>query len=324
VIVAFIDEMRALGHAVESICRVLCEQGCQVAARTYRAWSQPAQEVAARTLSDALVEDCVRDLAWTVESDGRRRLTPEGLYGRRKMLRAVRHSIPDATPGSVDRAMRSLGLVGVRRAKGVRTTIPAKDGRRAGDLLNRDFTAPAPNMKWVMDFTYVRTWTGFTYVAFIVDVFARRIVAWNAATAKDTDLVMAPLRMAIWQRDRDGHPIVPGELIGHADAGSQGELNWSSQHLDDGGVIDGDDEGAAAAGSAVSGADPVAGSSDGRVARGSCPVLGSDRARREDRRRRCRGGRVIPRRVSVVSARWRREPMLASDRVGPLPVVLRA
>ena len=231
-IVAFIDEMRALGHAVESICRVLCEQGCQVAARTYRAWSQPAQEVAARTLSDALVEDCVRDLAWTVESDGRRRLTPEGLYGRRKMLRAVRHSIPDATPGSVDRAMRSLGLVGVRRAKGVRTTIPAKDGRRAGDLLNRDFTAPAPNMKWVMDFTYVRTWTGFTYVAFIVDVFARRIVAWNAATAKDTDLVMAPLRMAIWQRDRDGHPIVPGELIGHADAGSQYTSIRFTEHLD--------------------------------------------------------------------------------------------
>lgn len=229
---AFIDEMRAKGHAVESICRVLTEQGCQVAARTYRAWSQPAQQVAGRTLMDALVEDCVRDLAWTLDVDGRRQLTPEGLYGRRKMLRAVRHSHPDATPGSVDRAMRSLGLHGVRRAKGIRTTIPAKDGRRAGDLLNRDFTAPAPNKTWVMDFTYVRTWTGFTYVAFVVDVFARRIVAWNAATAKDTDLVMAPLRMAIWQRDRDGHPIVPGELIGHADAGSQYTSIRFTEHLD--------------------------------------------------------------------------------------------
>ena len=315
--------MRAEGHAVESICRVLSEQGCQVAARTYRAWSQPAQTVAARTLTDALVEDKVRDLAWTIDEHGRRRLTPEGLYGRRKMTPLVRRYLPDATPGAVDRAMRSLGLSGVRRAKGIRTTIPAKDGRRAGDLLNRDFTAPAPNRTWVMDFTYVRAWTGFVYVAFVVDVFAQRIVAWNAATAKDTDLVMAPLRMAIWQRDRDGHPIVPGELIGHADAGSQGELNWSSQHLDDGGVLDGDDEGTPAAGAAVSGTGPVAGSPDGRVARRSCPVLDSDRARRQDRRCGGRSGCVIPRRVSVVSARWRREPMPPSDRVRPLLVVLR-
>ena len=227
----FIDQMRAEGHAVESICRVLSAQGCQIAARTYRAWSQPAQPVAARTLSDALVEDKVRELAWTVDDDGRRRLTPEGLYGRRKMVPLVRRSLPDATPGAVDRAMRSLGLCGVRRAKGIRTTIPAKDGHRAGDLLNRNFTAPAPNRTWVMDFTYVRAWTGFTYVAFVVDVFAQRIVAWNAATSKDTDLVMAPLRMAIWQRDRDGHPIVPGELIGHADAGSQYTSIRFTEHL---------------------------------------------------------------------------------------------
>jgi putative transposase len=113
-----------------------------------------------------------------------------------------------------------------------KASIPAKDGRRAGDLLNRDFTAPAPNRAWVMDFTYVRTWVGFAYVAFIVDVFAQRIVAWNAATAKDTDLVMTPLRMAIWQRARDGHPIEPGELIGHADAGSQYTSIRFTEHLD--------------------------------------------------------------------------------------------
>jgi putative transposase len=178
------------------------------------------------------VEDKVRELAWTLDEHGRRRLTPEGLYGRRKMTPLVRRSLPDATPGAVDRAMRSLGLSGVRRAKGIRTTIPAKDGRRAGDLLNRDFTAPAPNRTWVMDFTYVRAWTGFVYVAFVVDVFAQRIVAWNAATSKDTDLVMAPLRMAIWQRDRDGHPIVPGQLIGHADAGSQYTSIRFTEHLD--------------------------------------------------------------------------------------------
>jgi putative transposase len=231
VIVAFIDEMRCEGHAVESVCRVLSEQGCQIAARTYRAWTRPGRPVAARTISDAIVEDTVRELAWTVNCDGRRRLTPEGLYGRRKMVPLVRRSLPDATPGAVDRAMRTLGLQGIRRAKGIRTTIPAKDGRRAGDLLDRDFTAPAPNRTWVMDFTYVRAWTGFTYVAFVVDVFAQRIVAWNAATTKDTDLVMTPLRMAIWQRARDGHPIVPGELIGHADAGSQYTSVRFTEHL---------------------------------------------------------------------------------------------
>lgn len=87
-----------------------------------------------------------------------------------------------------------------------------------------------------MDFTYCRTWAGFVYVAFILDVFAQKIVAWHVATTKVVELVDVPLRMALWQRDREGHPIVPGELIGHADAGSQGEINRLSQHLDVGGV----------------------------------------------------------------------------------------
>jgi putative transposase len=213
--------MRAEGHAVESICRVLREQGCQVAARTYRAWSRPGRPVADRTITDAIVLDAVRELAWRIDEHGCRRLTPEGLYGRRKMTAAVRRSRPEASPGSVDRAMRSLALQGVRRSKGIRTTISAKDGKRAGDLLNRDFSAPAPNRTWVMDFTYVRCWVGFVYVAFVVDVFAQKIVAWNAATIRDTDLVMTALKMASWQRGREGHPIVPGQLIGHSDAGSQ-------------------------------------------------------------------------------------------------------
>lgn len=229
---AFIDQMRAEGHAVESVCRVLRGQGCQIAARTYRAWTQADRQIADRTVTDAIVQDKVRDLAWTVDEQGRRRLTPEGLYGRRKMTALVRRALPDASRGAVDRAMRSLDLYGIRRAKGVRTTIPAKDGRRAGDLLDRDFTAPAPNRTWVMDFTYVRCWAGFVYVAFILDVFAQKIVAWNASTSKATELVMTPLRMAIWQRDRDGHPIVAGELIGHADAGSQYTSIRFTEHLD--------------------------------------------------------------------------------------------
>jgi len=226
----FIDTMKAKGHAVESICRVLREQGCQVAARTYRAWRTSAP--AARTISDARVVDAVRTAAWTTDGDGRRKMTPEGLYGRRKMTALLRRTtVPGASAGSVDRAMRTLGLAGVRRDKGIRTTIPAKDGKRAGDLLDRDFTAEAPNRVWVTDFTYVRTWSGWVYVAFIVDVFAQRIVAWHAATNKETDLVMIPLRMALWERGREGQPAVPGELICHSDAGSQYTSIRFTEHL---------------------------------------------------------------------------------------------
>ena len=225
----FIDAMRAEGHAVESVCRVLREQGCQIAARTYRSCKQTARPVAARTISDAIVADTVRDIAWTTDRDGRRRMTPEGLYGRRKMTAYVRrHHLPHASAGAVDRAMRHWGLSGVRRDKTTRTTIPAKDGVRAGDLLNRDFSAPAPNHTWVTDFTYVRTWAGWVYVAFIVDVFAQRIVAWHAATSKDVQLVDIPLRMALWARDREGHRV-PAGLIHHSDAGSQ----YTSVHLTD-------------------------------------------------------------------------------------------
>lgn len=228
--------MRAEGHAVESICRVLREQGCQIAARTYRQWAGATRPVATRTITDAIVTDRVRDLVWTVDHAGVRRMTPEGLYGRRKMTALVKRADADTSPGSVDRAMRTLGLQGVRRAKGVRTTIPAKDGTRAGDLLDRDFTAEAPNRTWVMDFTYVRTWAGFVYVAFVLDVFAQKIVAWNVAATKAVELVDVPVRMALWQRGREGHPVVRGELIGHADAGSQYTSITFTDHLADEGI----------------------------------------------------------------------------------------
>ena len=219
----FIDTMRAEGHAVESICRVPREQGHQIAARTYR--SQRHGVIAARTVTDAQVQSAVRDAAWTtIEINGRARrvLSPEGLYGRRKITALIRRTtIPGASRGAVDRAMRALGLSGTRRDKGIRTTIPAKDGIRAGDLLNRDFTAPRPDRTWVMDFTYCRTWAGWVYVAFIVDVYSQRIVAWHAQTSKHVELVMIPLRMALWERGRQGHPIQPQQLRAHSDAGSQ-------------------------------------------------------------------------------------------------------
>lgn len=227
---AFIDEQRAQGRAVESVCRVLREQGCQIAARTYRNWRSARPAV--RTITDAQVVDAVRTAAWTVDRHGQRRLTPEGLYGRRKMTALLRRTTAmNVSAGSVDRAMRLLGLSGVRRDVKIRTTIPAKDGKRAGDLLDRDFTAAAPNKVWVTDFTYCRTWAGWVYVAFIVDVFAQRIVAWHASTSKETDLVMVPLRMALWERDREGRPAVAGELICHSDAGSQYTSIRFTDHL---------------------------------------------------------------------------------------------
>ncbi|GAA3883052.1 hypothetical protein GCM10022275_33860 [Tessaracoccus defluvii] len=133
-----------------SICRVLREQGCQIAARTYRSWKHA--RLATRTITDALVLDRVRDHAWNTV-DRVRRLTPEGLYGRRKMTALIRRQpgFSDASAGAVDRAMTALGLSGVRRDKGIRTTIPARDGIRAGDLLDRDFTAPDPDHTWVTD-----------------------------------------------------------------------------------------------------------------------------------------------------------------------------
>jgi putative transposase len=216
----FIDDMRTEGRAVESTCRVLREQGCPVAARTYRAWKQ-GRAPAARTVSDAVVIDAILATAGT----------PEGLYGRRKMTHYLRRAGHQVAFCTVDRLMADLGRNGIRRGKGVRTTVPRKDGNRAEDLLNRDFTAAAPNTRWVTDFTYCRTWAGFCYVAFIVDVFAQKIVAWHAATDKRTDLVLIPLRIALWDRDRHGHPVLPGQLICHSDAGSQYTAIRFTEHL---------------------------------------------------------------------------------------------
>jgi putative transposase len=136
--------MRVRGFAVESICAVLVEQGRQVAARTYRAWKQGSAP-SMRTVSDAHVVNALRD---TIGQ-------PESLYGRRKMVAHLRRADLAVAHCTVDRLMRAEGMDGVRRAKKVHTTIPGKDGVRAGDLLNRQFTAPALNLVWVADFTYV-------------------------------------------------------------------------------------------------------------------------------------------------------------------------
>ena len=108
----FIDTMRNQGHAVESICRVLCEQGRQIAARTYRNWKRTGQVAAERTITDAQVVDAVRDIAWTTNPPGRRKLAPAGLYGQRKMTVYLRRTaMPGASAGSVDPGDADPGLV---------------------------------------------------------------------------------------------------------------------------------------------------------------------------------------------------------------------
>ena len=201
--------MRDEGHAVESVCRVLREQGVQVAARTYRHWKNTAP--AARTVTDAQILHVLHGLKGT----------PESLYGRRKMVAHLRREGYAVAHCTVDRLMRLAGMNGIsRRRTKPRTTVPGP-GDRAPDLLNRNFTAPAPNRVWVADFTYVHTASGWVYVAFIVDVYSQRIVGWHAQTSRGVELVRIPLRLALWERDRTQHPVVAGELTHHSDAGSQ-------------------------------------------------------------------------------------------------------
>ena len=210
----FIDTERAKGHRVESILGVLREQGMQIAGRTYRNWKTAGPS--ARTVSDAHPTDALRATAGT----------PEGMYGSRKMARYLRRQGHEVSVDTIGRLMRDEGMSGVIRGGRHRTTIAGKgtDHRRAPDLLDRDFTAAEPNRKWVTDFTYVPTWLGFVYVAFVIDCFSRAIVGWHAATIKDTAMVTTALRMALWRRDHDGHAVADG-LIHHSDAGSQVGFN---------------------------------------------------------------------------------------------------
>jgi putative transposase len=215
-ICGFIDQMRAAGHGVESICAALREQGLQVAPRTYRSWK--TKPVPDRAVSDAAVIDKLREVK-SGGPDGRP--LPEILYGRRKMTAwLARTDFPGISKHTVDRLMRDEGMAGLVRGRKTRTTIAGKDGRRAGDLLKRQFRTSAPNRAWVTDFTYVSTWAGFAYVAFAIDLFSRAIVGWSASTTKDVAFVEQCLSMALWRRDHTGRPV-PNGMIHHSDAGSQ-------------------------------------------------------------------------------------------------------
>jgi hypothetical protein len=201
----------------------------------------------------------------------------------------------------------------------------AKKGRRTAgktpgpavhdDLVERNFTASSLDAVWLTDITEHPTVEGKLYICSIKDVFSNRIVGYALGPRMTAQLAVSALRSAIARRQPEGTVVV------HSDRGGQGGFNWSSQHLDRGGV-DGDDARASEAGAVVSRADPFARRADGCVAGGSRQVLGGDRARCEDRRRGGGGAGVIPCWLPVVPSRWWREPMLAGNRVGPLSLVL--
>jgi putative transposase len=141
------------------------------------------------------------------------------LFGARKMwlhLRALGHDVARCT---VERLMAQMGISGVVRGKTPRTTIADESANRPPDRVDRRFVASAPNRLWVADFTYVATWTGMVYVAFVIDVFSRRVVGWRAATTMTTPLVLDALEMALWTRRKDGVIDLTG-LVHHNDAGS--------------------------------------------------------------------------------------------------------
>ena len=150
------------------------------------------------------------------------------VYGARKMWKAMMRAGHDVGRDQVARLMREAGLRGVRRSKRVRTTKRDDAAPRSPDLVERDFTATAPNQLWVTDLTYVPTWQGVAYVCFITDVFSRNIVGWRVASHMRTEMVLDALEMARWQR---GARLE--DLRCHSDAGSQFTSIRYSERLDE-------------------------------------------------------------------------------------------
>jgi putative transposase len=139
-----------------------------------------------------------------------------GVYGARKVWRQLHREGIAVARCTVERLMGELGLEGVRRGKAQRTTTSEQAGSRPADLVERNFSATRPNQLWVADLTYVASWSGFIYVAFVIDAFGRFIVGWQASRSLRTDLALDALEMAIWRR-RGG---LDG-LVHHSDRGSQ-------------------------------------------------------------------------------------------------------
>jgi transposase InsO family protein len=199
---AFIDDHKNV-YGVEPICSVL-----PIAPSTYY------EHKARQDDPSRLPERAKRDAALSVEiervwNDNRQ------IYGARKVWRQLnREGIP-AARCTVERLMRQMGLQGVVRGKKTRTTIPDEAAARPADLVERDFTALRPNQLWVADLTYVATWAGFVYVAFVIDVFSRMIVGWRVSRSLASDLALDALEQALWARPETR------ELIHHSDRGVQ-------------------------------------------------------------------------------------------------------
>jgi len=139
------------------------------------------------------------------------------VYGADKVWRQLNREGITVARCTVERLMRTQGIQGVRRGKGVRTTIADEAADRPLDRVNRHFHADRPNQLWVSDFTYVSTWQGWLYVAFVIDVYARRIVGWRVSTSMTTDFVLDALEQALCARQ----PGNDGSLTHHSDRGSQ-------------------------------------------------------------------------------------------------------
>jgi putative transposase len=189
---------------------VLSQHGLKIAPSTY--YEQLNRRPSKRDLRDAEIVELI------VAERARQKLFAR--FGARKMWLHLRSKGHDVARCTIERLYAEQGWAGALRAKKVRTTIADDKAERPADLVERDFTATAPNQLWVADFTYVATWSGTAYVAFIFDVFSRMIVGWRAATRMTTDLVLDTLEHALWTRHRDGVTDLTG-LVHHTDAGSQ-------------------------------------------------------------------------------------------------------
>jgi transposase InsO family protein len=217
--IRFIDDHRG-AYGVEPICKLL-----PIAPSTYYACMAQQRDpgkLSARSQRDlALKPEINRVFAENFE-----------VYGVRKVWRQLsREGLPVARC-TVERLMREMGLRGVVRGKPVRTTISNKAAACPLDHVNRQFHAPRPNMLWVSDFTYVATWAGFVYVAFIIDTFARRIVGWRVSRTAHTQFVLDALEQAL----HDRRPLPSGKLVHHSDRGSQYVSIKYTERLADAGI----------------------------------------------------------------------------------------
>jgi len=202
--IRYIDEHRAV-FGVEPICDQL-----PIAPATYyehKRQEREPQRRAARAHSDKALR---REIQRVFDDNYQ-------VYGARKVWRQLNREGHRVARCTVERLMAEMGLEGATRGATKRTTIADDTAQRPADLVDRDFTALAPNRLWIADITYVATWSGFVYVAFVIDVFSRYIVGWRASSSLRTDLPLDALEQAIWARlDTD-----PTGLVHHSDRGSQ-------------------------------------------------------------------------------------------------------